>query len=142
MAEPADRTTLLLEIDASSPLAAHTSGLDKELNHALKAAGLPTEIAVHSVGEHELESRTFGNMLRLGAEAAPIVIYQLRIYLPPALTSLAVSKVVADLDQRIRRWRRRTGHTKLEVPIYGPDGETIIHIVEVEPADSADPPRF
>lgn len=128
-AESSDRTTLLIEIDATSGIAAHATGLGSELTQALKASGLPTTITIHHVGGHEeVETRSIEG--QAGLVLASIVIYQLRIYLPNALTDLVVKKVVADLDQRIRRWRRKTGNTKLEVPIYGPDGETVIHTVE------------
>jgi hypothetical protein len=32
----------------------------------------------------------------------------------------------------VRKWQRDTGNTGVEVPIYWPDGETIIHTVECE----------
>jgi hypothetical protein len=32
----------------------------------------------------------------------------------------------------VRKWQRDTGNTGVEVPIYGSDGETIIHTVECE----------
>jgi hypothetical protein len=127
-AESSDRTTLLLEIDATSSRAAlDESGLGHEITEALRASGLPTTITINSIGDHQQpETRD----VTAGLTLAAVVIYQLRIYLPNALTEFMVKKAVDELDRRIRSWRRRTGNTRLEVPIYGPDGKTVIHIVE------------
>ena len=58
------------------------------------------------------------------------MIYELRVYLPPAAIALGLEKLVDRIDAAIRNWRRDTGNTGITVPIYGPDGETVIHRVE------------
>jgi hypothetical protein len=122
---------LRLEIDATPSMA--WIGLASALTPALEEAELSTSITVDHVGEHvETEYRSHDEVLRLAAAAVPPVVYVLRVYVPPALTDLALSKFVAGIDAAIRKWRRDTGNTGLVVPIYGPDGETIIRTVERE----------
>lgn len=120
---------LRLEVDSTSSLAG--LGLASALTPALEDAGLSTTITVDHVGDHEeTQYRSVGEALRLAAEAVPPVVYVLRVYLPPAATALALDKLVAGIDAAIRKWRRDTGNTGVEVPIYGPDGKTIISTVE------------
>jgi hypothetical protein len=79
MTVPTDPEHLVVEVDATSSIAVHRTGLGRELTHALQAAGLPTTIHVNSIGGHQgIETRSWGNALHLGAEAGRIVIYQLR----------------------------------------------------------------
>ena len=62
------------------------------------------------------------------------MIYELRVYLPPAAIALGLEKLVGRIDAAIRKWRYETGNIAITVPIYGPDGETIIHRVEKDAA--------
>jgi hypothetical protein len=120
---------LRLELDATHSLAG--MGLASALTPTLVEAGMSTTITIEHVGDHmEPETRSRDDLLRLAAAAGSAVVYALRIYLPGGLTDLAVKKSVEGLDAAIRKWRRDNGNTGLTVPIYGPDGKTIIHTVD------------
>jgi len=125
---------LRVEIDAQSSLAAR--GLASALSPALAAAGLPTTIEVHHYGDHEVPEYRSRDAELLAAASLPIV-YGLHVYLPAKLTDLAATKLASEIAARIRKWRRETGNDNLEVPIYGPDGETVIRTIEVDPTDHA-----
>jgi hypothetical protein len=65
MTVPTDPEHLVVEVDATSSIAVHRTGLGRELTHALQAAGLPTTIHVNSIGDHqEIETRSWGNALQ------------------------------------------------------------------------------
>jgi hypothetical protein len=66
MTVPTDPEHVVVEVDATSSIAVHRTGLGRELTHALQAAGLPTTIHVNnSIGDHqEIETRSWGNALQ------------------------------------------------------------------------------
>lgn len=132
MTAGSDDKQLRLEIDSASRRAG--MGLASALTPALVEAGMSTTITFDHFGDHAIvEKRSRDEALRLAAEASRAVVYQLRIYLPPAAIALGLEKLVERIDAAIRKWRRDTGNPDLTVPIYGPDGETIIHTVTKEP---------
>jgi hypothetical protein len=51
------------------------------------------------------------------------------------VNDIAVDRLVAAIDRRVRTWRRQSGNPTLVIPIYGPDGKTIIHTVDVDDPD-------
>lgn len=122
-------TSLRFEIDADSPRA--TAELGSLLTPVLRDAGLPTTISVRTFGDHMRDEYRSREAIELLA-AAGSTVYGLRIYLPSTLVGVAVDRLVAAIDGRVRTWRRHSGNPTLEVPIYGPDGKTIVHTVDVD----------
>lgn len=57
---------------------------------------------------------------------------EVRVYLPQAAIKLGLDRVVEKVEQAIRRWRRDTGNTKVEVEIWAPDNRSILKTVERE----------
>jgi len=129
-----DRPNIVVVIDSPSSTAIATSGLGRALGRAVREAGLPGEIGIERLGPTELETRSWGGGALSGAAAAaPDVINVLRIYLPPALTGLAVDTAVSALARQIRDWRAESAHENLEVPIHaGPDA-AVVYTVAVDP---------
>ena len=123
-----DRYTLRLAIDATS--AAAVREVARTL--VLDVPDLSGRVSITHEGGHERpETRsTVSDLAQMAAEAMRVV-YELRVYLPEALTALALQRTVSTLDERIRQWRRDTGNTHLRVPIYGASG-AVIHTVAVD----------
>jgi hypothetical protein len=112
---------------------AWTSGeIARALTPALKDAGLPTTISFHNYGSHMRDEYRSYEAIEAALAAAGGTVYGLRIYLPSTLVGIAVDRLVAAIDRRVRTWRRQSGNTTVQVPIYGPDGKTVIHTVDVE----------
>jgi len=133
MTETADQQHLLLEIDADSVWASREFA--RALTPLLKDAGLPTTISVHNYGDHMRDGYRSHDAIETALAAAGGTVYGLRIYLPSTLVGIAVGRLVSAIDRRVRTWRRQSGNPTLEVPIYGPDGKTIIHTVDVDDPD-------
>ena len=108
-------------------------GLVSALTPALEEAGLSTSVSIVHDGDHEeTEYRSGEEAVRLGREAAQAVIYELSIYLPPAAIAFGLERLADRIEAAFWKWRRDRGQPGLKVPIYGPDGKTIIRTVAAE----------
>jgi hypothetical protein len=106
---------------------------------ALDEVGLERSIRSVHIGDHQrAEVRSSDDPSQLVNEAIRVV-YGLRVYLPAALVGAAVTRLIGALDTRLREWRRATHNTHLAVPIYAPDGTTVLRTVEVDSEPEAGP---
>jgi hypothetical protein len=65
-------------------------------------------------------------------EEAALVVYGLRIFIGPGVAEAAAGELVKALNQRFRTWLRASGNERLRIPIIGPDGKTVLSVVEVD----------
>jgi hypothetical protein len=90
--------------------------------------------AGHHVGTPDDETRSWGtDALTGGAAAAPVVINELRIHLPAAITEVVLGRLILDLERRIRRWRVENGHEHLEVSIHAGADDALVHTIAIDP---------
>jgi hypothetical protein len=115
-----------VEIDVESPMASRS--LRKAIMPVLERFDLEQHMSFDYVGQAPPDSET-RSLPPEPMEAASYVVHELRIHLPGTLIEKGTTVVVAAIVQAIKRWRRKTGNTGLEVPIFGPDGE-VLAVVE------------
>ena len=63
----------------------------------------------------------------------PVVINEVRIHLPAAITEVVLGRLILDLERRIRRWRVETGHEHLEVSIHGGADDALADTIAIDP---------
>jgi hypothetical protein len=108
-------------------------GLGRALTRALVAVELPTTIAIHQLVEPELETRSWGGEAVQGAAAAvPVVINELHVRLPTAITDAVAARLLVELERQIRRWRTDSGHEELEVPIHAGPRDVVVYTIAVD----------
>ena len=107
--------------------------LHEALRPALEEAGIVGPVTFSYVGSHQAgQTRTTKDVGDLLLTAGTLYVYSLALYLPNKIAGGVIDRLVERLAEQVRSWRRVTGNTHLDVPIYGPDGETILTTVHRE----------
>jgi hypothetical protein len=103
-----------LRIEIHQESRAASEALRSELSPVLEQFGLPHSVGVDDVGPPRIERRSL-------PEAVNYAVHELTIRLADAVTTVCLG-AIADA---IKRWRRETGNTTLDVPIFGPNEEVL-----------------
>jgi len=129
--------TLRIQIDEASVEAG--MAVSHALGEALRDVGLRNWISANHVAP-ERPATEYRSGRTLAAAAAVYVVYELRVYLTARLLNEAGDGLIDALERRLREWLHRTGNT-IEVPIIGPDGETVLRTVRRQVDGPGSPPE-
>jgi hypothetical protein len=62
----------------------------------------------------------------------PVVINEVHVHLPTAITDAVAARLLVELERQIRRWRTDSGHEELEVPIHAGPRVVVVYTIAVD----------